>query len=59
MGGDGEGVQEILVADLVDCEGGQSLIVSDAAGSETECDRSPSLWLTVFLIIFFLRCKVR
>ena len=28
VGGSGEGVQEVLVADLIDREGGQSLIVS-------------------------------
>ena len=39
----GRGVQEVLVANLIDREGGQSLIVSDAAGGEMECDRSPSL----------------
>ena len=55
----GRGVQEVLVADLVDREGGQSPIVSDATGSERECGRASSLWLTVFLIIFFLRCEVR
>ena len=55
----GRGVQEVLVADLIDREGGQSLIVSDAAGSERECGRAPSIWLTVFLIISFLRRVVR
>ena len=39
----GRGVQEVLVADLIDREGGQSLIVSDIAGGEVECGRSPSL----------------
>ena len=34
---------KFLVADLVDREGGQSLIVSDAAGGEMECNRSQSL----------------
>ena len=32
----GRGVQEVLVANLIDREGGQSLIVSDAAGGEME-----------------------
>ena len=39
----GRGVQEVLVADLIDREGGQSLIVSDIEGGEVECGRSPSL----------------
>ena len=39
----GRGVQEELTADLIDREGGQSLIVSDIAGGEVECGRSPSL----------------
>ena len=43
VGGSGEGVQEVLVADLIDREGGQSLIVSDIARDEVECGRSPSL----------------
>ena len=43
VGGSGEGVQEVLVADLIDREGGQSLIVSDIARDEVECGRSRSL----------------
>ena len=39
----GRGVQEVLVADLIDREGGQSLIVSDIARDEVECGKSPSL----------------
>ena len=55
----GRGVQEVLVADLIDREGGQSLIVSDDAGVRWSVIGPRHFWLTVFLIIFFLRCKVR